>query len=280
MTAKEVAATEFAYDTLVLRNSGYVSSQVQSRIADTRLLIAGCGIGSALAEAAVRLGFQRFILVDGDVVDLHNLNRQDYTLQDIGDFKVKGLADRILSINPQAQVEQVAEPLTIHNVDRLVLDADMIFDTIDFLDVAGIVALHDAARLHAKPIITALSIGWGAGCVYFPTDTQWTFRRLFGLPEIGSLADVSYVAAFAKVIERLAAVLDPDVVQVVSQALTVMQDGHPCPASQVAPGASTVGALAATLMVQILAGESVREAPNMSIVDLRQQLKLPGLDLS
>lgn len=269
-----------SYETLTCRNTGYVSSELQGKIRDTRLLVAGCGIGSSFAEAAVRLGFQSLTLVDGDTVSAHNLNRQDYTYADIDQPKVDALAKRLSSINPDANIQTVCENIDSANADSLVHESDFVFDTIDFLDLTGIVALHDAAHARRKPVITALSIGWGAGCVYLPAESEWSFRRLFGLPEAGSVADVSYVDAFGKVLVRLAEVLPPEVVAVVGNALTIMEDGKPCPASQVAPGAFSVGALAATLIVRVLAGEQVTTAPEMVIVDLPRLLAEPGVNLA
>jgi molybdopterin-synthase adenylyltransferase len=270
----------FTYDSLVLRNSGYVSKETQQRIRNCRLLIAGCGIGSTLAEAAARLGFERFIFADGDTVDNHNLNRQDYEAVDIGLPKVNGLARRIRNINPQTDIQQLNEPLTPDNVDDIVASSDIVFDTIDFLDLSGIVALHDACKKHGKPMITALSVGWGGACVYFPKGTAWTFRRLFQLPETGSVNNVSYTETFAHVIHKLAGVIDTQVVQVVRQALTIMEDGKPCPASQVSPGAFAVASLASTMIVRILSGQPVTEAPRMVIADMSTVLTSAGIDLT
>jgi molybdopterin/thiamine biosynthesis adenylyltransferase len=270
----------YYYDSLVLRNAGYISNEVQQSVRNCRLLIAGCGIGSTLAEAAARLGFERFILADGDTVDNHNLNRQDYEAADIGSPKVTGLARRIININPQVDIQQLNEPLTPNNVDDIVALSDIVFDTIDFLDLSGIVALHDACKMHEKPLITALSIGWGGACVYFPKGAAWTFRRLFQLPETGSVDNLSYTDSFAHVIDKLADVIDPQVVQVVRQALTIMEDGKPCPASQVSPGAFAVASLAATMMVRILSGLPVTEAPRMVIADMPTVLTSAGIDLT
>lgn len=270
----------FDYQQSVIRNIGYVGSDIQEKVSQTRLVIAGCGIGSSLAEAAVRLGFRKFILIDGDVVDAHNLNRQDYVFDDIGTPKVSALARRIKAINPEADVQEVNALLAPDNAAELIGAGDIVFDTVDFLDISGIVAVHDAARELGKPIVTAMSIGWGAGCVYFPPGSPWTFRKLFGLPDSGSVDNASYVERFGAAISRLATVLDPEVVQVVGQALTVMEDGTPCPASQVSPGAFSVGAMAATLIVRVLAEQPVTEAPKMTLVDLPALLTGAGLDLS
>lgn len=268
------------YQTLTLRNRGYVTPQVQEKIRSTRLLIAGCGIGSSFAETAVRLGFQHLTLVDGDVVDGHNLNRQDFTAADIGRPKAQALADRLRAINPTLSVQAIPANLDAHNTGEIVADADLVFDTIDFLDLSAIVGLHDACRRLRKPAITAIAIGWGAGCVYFPVGSEWSFRRIFGIREDEAVENSSYIAAFAPMMQKLRQNLDPKVVEVVTRALTVMEDGAPCPAPQVAPGAFAVGAMAATLVVRLLAGQQVTEAPQMLVADFPTLLTSSGIDLS
>jgi molybdopterin/thiamine biosynthesis adenylyltransferase len=268
------------YQTLTLRNTGYVAPDVQDRIQTTRLLIAGCGIGSTFAETAVRLGFENLTLVDGDTVGGHNLNRQDFTAADIGRPKVEALADRLRAINPGVDLDVINANLDANNTAEIVARSDLVFDTVDFLDLAAIVGLHDCCHRLGKPSITAIAVGWGAGCIYFPVGGEWSFRRVFGLGETEELENKSYVKTFAGLVGRLAERLDPQVVEVVGRALTVMEDGTPCPAPQVAPGAFSVGALAATLVVRILAGQAVQPAPHLLIADMPTVLTTPGIDMS
>lgn len=269
-----------SYDLLTLRNIDYIPAELQEKIRNTVLLIAGCGIGSSLAETAVRLGFENFILADADEVSAHNLNRQCYVAADIGKPKVEGLANRLRAINPSVSVELFNQYLNAETVPDIVARADIVFDTIDFLDLSGIVALHDECQKQKKPVVTALAIGWGAGCVYFPPNADVSFRQLFGLDEEGSVENELYSEKFAVVVERLQQVLDPVVFNAVAKALTVMEDGKPCPASQVSPGAFSVGALAGTLIVRILAGQEVKPAPDMLVVDMPTALTSFGIPLA
>ena len=101
----------FNYKDFTKRNEGYIPPSVQNKIENTRLLIAGCGIGSTIAEAAIRLGFQKITLVDGDIIELHNLNRQDYSYSDVNKPKVIALQNRLLAINPEATIEIVSSRL-------------------------------------------------------------------------------------------------------------------------------------------------------------------------
>ena len=258
----------FNYKDFTKRNEGYIPPSVQNKIENTRLLIAGCGIGSTIAEAAIRLGFQKITLVDGDIIELHNLNRQDYSYSDVNKPKVIALQNRLLAINPEATIEIHNDWITQENAEELVLNADIILDTIDFLSLEGIIALHDQCRIQEKPVISAVSAGWGAAAIYFPSDSESSFRSLFGIPEHGEVSHLSYVNSFKSFIDQLSENLEDDIIDALSKAFTIMEDGKPCPASQVAPGAFSVGALAMSIVVRLIAGKVVAQAPNLILLNM------------
>ncbi|MFT5644863.1 MAG: molybdopterin/thiamine biosynthesis adenylyltransferase [Janthinobacterium sp.] len=266
---------EFDYDTLVLRNSGYIAAETQSKIRKTRLLIAGCGIGSSLAVCATRMGFENFILVDGDVVDAHNLNRQFYDAADVGRHKVEALKEKILKINPHASVEAIPENLDAGNTDQIVARADIVFDTVDFLDLPAILHLHDSAKKHHAHIFTALSVGFGALVWYFPANSSTTLGDILA-PDVAAASEAngagfSYADVFTSFIQRLAPYLDLEVVEQVSKVLTMMKDGKPCPASQVAVGSFAIGAMALSMMHDMLAGHPVVSASKLLIHSFKSQ---------
>lgn len=266
----------FDYETFVLRNSGYVSAETQAKVRKTRLLIAGGGIGSSVAIAATRFGFEHFVLVDGDSVDAHNLNRQFYEHADIGKPKVEALKAQILRINPEAQVEALQEYLTEQNTDAIVGRVDIVFDTVDFLDLAAILSLHTSARKHGVTILTALSIGFGAGVCFFPAGSGMSLADLIAhdveqAAAAGGEAP-SYAQVFANIIARIGAHLDAQVVEQIGRALTIMEDGKPCPASQVVVGSFTLGAMAVSMMHDYLDGRPVPTAPDMVIHSFRNHV--------
>lgn len=269
----------FDYAQLVLRNRVYVSPSAQEKIRSARLLIAGCGMGSYLAEMAVRVGFRDITLVDGDSVEVHNLNRQTYVAADVGHPKVKGLAARLRAINPDARIRDLACWVDETNAEQLVAESDIVFDTIDFLSLTGLVALHDACRRLRKPTLSALNIGWGAGLLYFPPGGTCSFRRLFGLPETGLPASASYAAYFEPVVRRMARHLNPRVTVALGEVMKLMAENRPCPAPQVSGGAAAVAALGMTAVVKILEGEPIRVAPEMILLDLDAFCNAPGVDL-
>jgi len=264
------ASSDDMYEKLFLRNQGYISDGLQQKIRSTKVLIAGCGVGSTFAEAAIRMGFESLTLADGDTVDTSNLNRQAYSYSDVGTKKVTALSKRLKAINPQATIKEHDDWITVDNAASLVSGCDLIFDTIDFLDLVAITAVHDEANRHKKPIISAVSAGWGAAACYFPpTDSDvCMFRKLFGLADYGSVKNDSYVEHFSQFIGRLADELDPAVVQAMAKALTVMEDGTPCPAPHVSAGSFGVASLAVTMAARILNGDKVATAPNLIVANM------------
>ena len=78
------------------RNRLYVSEEEQARMKHTPILISGAGVGSIIAECALRFGFESLTIVDGDIVEESNLNRQNYTTDDLGRPKAEALCMRLL----------------------------------------------------------------------------------------------------------------------------------------------------------------------------------------
>jgi len=97
--------------------------------------VAGCGgLGSNAAVALVRAGVGSLILVDHDVVEASNLNRQHFFLGDIGRGKVDALAGHLRAINPDVRLELHARTLTSDDVPRLFAGADVLIEAFDRAD--------------------------------------------------------------------------------------------------------------------------------------------------
>ena len=264
-----MSVDDFSYDQFVLRNAGYIQPATQEKIRNTRLLIAGCGMGSSPAMCAARLGFEKFILVDGDTVDAHNLNRQFYEFADVGKPKVEALKGQILRINPQAEVEAVQAFLDAGNTEAIVGKADIVFDTIDFVDLPAILRLHGAARARGADVFTALNVGFGALVWYFPAGGPLGLSVILA-PDLADAnaahgGAASYADVFARFILRIAPYLDKEVVDHVGHVLHSMSEGKACPDSQIAVGSFAVGAMALAMMHDALAGKPVPAAPRLVI---------------
>lgn len=92
---------------------------VQRNIENSTIAIVGVGgIGSVVIQHLVAAGVNSFILIDGDIVDIDNFNRQlIYTFNQIGKNKVECAKNYILKINPRAEIKTYLK--YINNVDDL-----------------------------------------------------------------------------------------------------------------------------------------------------------------
>ncbi len=89
---------------LFSRNTGLLESSIMN--AKTALIV-GCGsVGSLIALELARAGVGKFILVDGDTLEVHNICRHQLGFRDIGRYKVDAVADAIQNINPFASIRK------------------------------------------------------------------------------------------------------------------------------------------------------------------------------
>lgn len=116
------------------------------------------GVGSFVVEGLARAGIQNFILVDKDVVDLTNLNRQIIALNStIGTPKVEVAKQRILDINPNAKVETIQEFFTPESKDIFDKEVDYIVDCVD--TVTSKIELVLRSQKLNIPIISCMGTG-------------------------------------------------------------------------------------------------------------------------
>ena len=137
-----------------------IGPEALAKLAGSRIAVFGVGgVGSYAVEGLVRSGIGGFVLVDDDCICLTNVNRQIHaTMKTIGRPKVEVMRDRILEINPKAEVE-------IHQLFYLPENAgkvmnghfDYIIDAID--TVTAKIDLVMRAREMGIPIISSMGTG-------------------------------------------------------------------------------------------------------------------------
>lgn len=116
------------------------------------------GVGSFVVEALARAGIGSFILVDKDIVDITNLNRQIIaTRKTIGKPKVEVAKERILEINPNAIVEVYQEFFMPESPEIIDKTVDYIVDSVD--TVTAKIELVLRAEKLGIPIISSMGTG-------------------------------------------------------------------------------------------------------------------------
>ena len=120
------------------------------------VLIGLGGVGLYALENLARAGIKRFVLVDGDVFEPSNLNRQLYaTLDTLGQKKAEAAKARIASIDPAIEAEAVAEFLSKDNIDDIIpKDADFIIDAVDDIPAKAEIILF--ALRNGIPVVSSM----------------------------------------------------------------------------------------------------------------------------
>ena len=120
------------------------------------VLIGLGGVGLYALENLARAGIKRFVLIDGDVFEPSNLNRQLYaTLDTLGQKKAEAAKARIARIDPAIEAESVPEFLSKDNIDDIVpKDADFLIDAIDDIPAKAEIILF--ALKNGIPVISSM----------------------------------------------------------------------------------------------------------------------------
>jgi tRNA A37 threonylcarbamoyladenosine dehydratase len=170
-----------AIDSAIFRRSELLlGNEAMERIAQKRVIIFGVGgVGSWCAESLVRSGISQLTIVDSDRVCITNINRQLMaTTKTVGQVKVEALKERLLSINPKAEITAMQQIFSEETAENFGLDTyDYIIDAIDSLkDKAALILL--ACKTKAK-----LFSSMGAALKLDPTRIKVTeFWKVQGDP--------------------------------------------------------------------------------------------------
>lgn len=125
-----------------------------------RILVVGCGgLGGHLIDQLTRIGIGNLRVVDGDVFECSNLNRQLLSqVPLLGISKATAAAEHILRVNPHAGVESAEVFLNTENVRSLIADCDVVLDALDNIPSRKILA--SACSEAGIPYVYGAIQGW------------------------------------------------------------------------------------------------------------------------
>lgn len=137
-----------------------IGKEKLEKLEKAKMIVYGIGgVGSFAVEGFIRAGIENIILVDNDVISPSNLNRQIHaTISNIGKVKVDCMKERILSINPKANV-QTYLPQDIENGEETLIDdtIDYVVDAVDTITTK--LKLIQTAKENQIPIISCMGTG-------------------------------------------------------------------------------------------------------------------------
>lgn len=145
---------KISYAQLTARNSSKLKGKLEKAIVG----IAGCGgLGSNAAIALARIGIGKLILVDFDVVDPTNLNRQQYFVEDIGKLKVDALQEKIKLINPLINIETHHTKLNKKNTQTIFKEVHIIVEAFDQVSEKAMLINAFGVKLFEKKYLVMAS---------------------------------------------------------------------------------------------------------------------------
>ncbi|MDQ3122453.1 MAG: molybdopterin-synthase adenylyltransferase MoeB, partial [Actinomycetota bacterium] len=166
-----------------------VGEEGQQRLLDARVLLVGAGgLGSPASLYLAAAGVGTLGIVDADVVDESNLQRQIvHSTNSLGEPKVLSAKRTIEALNPDVRVKPFEERLTSENIDRILGEGwDVIVDGADNFPTRYLV--NDASVWHGIPVVHGSIFRFeGQATVFSPGDGP-CYRCLFPQPPPPELA--------------------------------------------------------------------------------------------
>jgi sulfur-carrier protein adenylyltransferase/sulfurtransferase len=161
----------------------------QLKLLDSKVLLIGAGgLGSPASLYLAAAGVGRIGIVDADVVDESNLQRQIvHSTDSLGEAKVESAKRTIEALNPDVQVVTYKERLTSENIERILADGwDLIIDGADNFPTRYLV--NDASVWHGIPVVHGSIYRFEGQVTVFKPHEGPCYRCLFPTPPPPELA--------------------------------------------------------------------------------------------
>lgn len=181
----------------------------QQRLKDSKVLVVGAGgLGSPSAYYLAAAGVGTIGIIDDDVVELSNLQRQIlHDTANVGKPKAESAAERLQALNPGVEVRVIKERLDENNVMDLVRQYDVVVDGVDNFPTRYLV--NDACVLTGTPLVDAGILRWDGLCLTVKPGEGPCYRCLFPEPPpdgmVPSCQEAGVIGAIAGVMGTIQA---------------------------------------------------------------------------
>ncbi len=172
------------------KNFGILSLEEFQLLRKSKVCVIGCGgLGGYVIELLARLGVGFLTVVDKDIFEESNLNRQIFcSISSLGKLKALVAKERLKEVNPEVEVRAVVAELNLKNGKNILEGHDLVIDALDSIE--GKKLLEELCENLKIPLVHGAVAGWyGQVACIFPGDrllrTLYSFKP-FGIEkEIG-----------------------------------------------------------------------------------------------
>lgn len=147
--------------------------EMKQKLSEARVAVAGLGgLGSNIATMLVRSGVGHLLLVDFDVVDVTNLNRQAYMIPQVGKPKTEALKEILDQINPYLEIEYRQIKVTPENVKELFQGYGIVCEAFDKADQKAMLVQEVLTQLPTAKVVS------GNGMAGYADTNQITTKKI------------------------------------------------------------------------------------------------------
>ena len=167
------------YPCRYLRNLDVISPEEQLTLAKSQVAVIGAGgLGGNVILLLARMGIGRMVVVDLDVFEETNLNRQAFcTIESLGKLKASEAVSAVAAVNPGVKVIPYETKLISSNVEKMLAGSDVVVDALD--NVPDRLLLQDTAQKMGIPLVHGALAGFeGWVITIFPGDSG--LKNIYG----------------------------------------------------------------------------------------------------
>ena len=166
------------------RNISTITEEENEKLRDFKVCVIGCGgIGGYVIEMLARIGIGYLTVVDMDVFEESNLNRQILSSEkNLGNSKAIEAKKRINAINSDVHVNVIQSPFNEENGLEIINHHDVVVDALDNIDSRKLLQ-HFCAEIKIPLVHGAIGGWYGQVCSIFPGDD--TFKKIYKNTSVG-----------------------------------------------------------------------------------------------
>ncbi len=192
-----------------------IQKEGQEKLLNSRVVVIGCGaLGTNIANNLARAGIGYLRVVDRDIVELNNLQRQNlFDEDDIGSSKAEASAEKLKKINSDVRIEAITDDVNYENIEGIIKNIDVVLDGTDNMLVRFLI--NDACVKHDIPWIYGGAIEtYGMTMNIIPYKTPCFRCLIHNLPETGSLQTCDTVGVLNSIPEIIASIQSTEALKI------------------------------------------------------------------